>query len=110
MTTSKHIEAYPHAFKLAVERAQAKGSFEIPASQSAYNTLRMQMFGYIKALRLAGQSELANSIYITSMPGNTGIRLIHRDNSPAALDILKALGEQPQIPGDEGADFFDRIG
>ena len=108
MPPPKSLDSFPPVFAAAVQRAFSRGEFTIPAQASSGTTLRMQMFGYLRALRANGQSELADAIYIQDLPGKTGIKLIHRESSPAALDIAAALGENSPEENPED-DFFTKF-
>lgn len=109
MTQTKSLDSYPPVFAAAVKRAFERGEFIIPTRTASATTLRMQLFGYLRALRAAGQGEMADAIYIQDLPDKAGIKLIHRESSPVALDIAAALGENPleETPGDS---LFDKLG
>jgi len=103
MTSPKSLDSYPPAFALAVARAFDKGEFIIPARTVKPLTLRMQFYGYLRALKSAGQGEMAASIYIQETPD--GITLMHREKAPGVSDIMAALGDEPQNDGS----FFDKL-
>ena len=106
MSPPKSPDSYPPVFAAAVQRAFSRGEFTIPTRTSNPTTLRLQMYGYLKTLRANGQAELADSIYIQDLPDKSGIKLIHREDSPVAKDIAAALGED--TPND-GLDFFTKL-
>jgi hypothetical protein len=110
MPPPKSLDSFPPVFAQAVQRAFSRGEFTIPARTSAAATLRMQMFGYLRTLRANGQAELADSIYITELPNKTGIKLIHRESAPVALDIAAALGDDSPPEENPGDSFFDKLG
>jgi len=93
MTAPRSINSYPPAFLTAVQRAYSDGSFTIPCKAASFSVLRMQMYGFLKAMRNSGQSLMADAIAIQNLPGNAGVRLVNRDQLPVNLDIEAALQE-----------------
>lgn len=99
MPPPKSLDSYPAVFALAVRRAWENGEFAIPAKAAASTTLRLQFYGYLRAMRAAGQAEMADAVYIENLPHNGGIKLINKESMPAARDIAAALGETRKSPG-----------
>ena len=104
------LDTYPAVFEQACLRAFEQGEFIILARTSSADALRLQMYGYLRALRAAGRIEMADAVYIAMLPDRSGIKLLHREKSPVALDIAASLETPPgedKLPGDS---FFDKLG
>lgn len=78
---------YPDTFAKALDRAYSEGSLVIPTTEP--RRLRMQLYGYLKAVRAHGKAELANAIEVLTRPDSCVLR--RRDFSPAARELRAAL-------------------
>ena len=90
MTQPQSSDRYPAVFSEALSRVMLTGEFVIPCSNQS--SMRAKFFGYLKALRVEGKAELADSVEILApkdMP--TRIILRSRDNSPEAREVEAAL-------------------
>lgn len=87
-------DRYPVAFRQALLKCHAEGSFTIPCTNPA--GLRSQIYGYFKALRKSGQPELADAVTVICTATTLTLQL--RDQSPAALEISAALNSSSPSP------------
>lgn len=93
MPTPKALDAYPPVFAQACAKVLADGPLVIPADNPL--ALRLQFYGYLRALRAAGRSELASAFYLTLTSDGKGLKIAMRDTMPAAQALSAVLGESP---------------
>lgn len=114
MTTPRRtIDSYPPAFLSAVQRAFSVGQHVIPCKSASPASVRMQFYGFLKALGNSGQTELAESISILTDKEGRTITLIRKELTAVAGDIFASLDSSPVSPGaplDDADSLFDRLG
>lgn len=100
-------DRYPLSFSEAVAYtiATAPTPLRIPCADP--HALRSQFYGYFRALRLAGDTAIADALAIYLVPtpsAPTAIELRTRDSSPDALTVSAALaaarGNPPALRAD----------
>lgn len=87
MPKPSHPDAYPTSFPQAAQTALSLGELCIPSANP--EALRAQFYGYFRALRKAGQEELANALTLSTRPGFLILR--SRDSTPEAREVEAAL-------------------
>lgn len=104
MPPPKLPSRYPVEFRLLFERAQAGESIEIPSTNP--RSLRARLWGYARALRLDGQSELADAVQISTR--GKSILIESRSNTQEAKEVTAALASLglPTSPDEELFDQF----
>lgn len=103
MTSPRSPSRFPPEFMAAFQTAAAGTPVSIPSG--APNALKARLWGFQRALRADGQSELADSIQV-SVQGNQ-VSLILRSQTPEAREVAAALQSLP-VP-DTADSLFDRL-
>lgn len=88
-------DRYPVEFHQAFAAVLAKGEFSIPSTNP--RKLRMHFYGFIGALRRAGNDK-GDLIEVIERPDRIILR--HRSKNPLALEIAAALAQE--IPAEGG--------
>lgn len=117
MTTPKRsLDTYPASYLEAVERAFTSGTFTVHCRATGPAAVRMQFYGFLKALRSGGKSELADCVAIVTDYEARTVTLTRRELTAAAVDIENALRENsPETPlgkdllADRADDFLSRF-
>lgn len=100
MTRPSDPARYPLQFAELFQRLHATGQ-PIPIPSENPLRLRSLLYGYMQALRKAGQSELADGVTLSLSPlkpakGEAGtVTLLLRDTSPVAQEVAAALSALP---------------
>lgn len=121
MTAPKHLSGYPPHYMQAVEQAFALGELVIPCVNSSPASVRMQFYGFLRALRNEGKAELADSVSILTETDKGQIRILRKESAPVTMDIAAALQKahpalstSPAVELDDinakAADFLKRLG
>jgi hypothetical protein len=95
MARSLNPEKYPTVFASLVARAVETGEVFIPSEQRA--SLKGYLQAYLRALEgsehpLAGQAPML-MVRFEDKAGERGVVMCHRDRSPNAIAVARALGE-----------------
>lgn len=93
MSLPRNSSAYPSTLLAAVQRAADLGEFVIPTKNP--RALRLQLQGLRGALRREGAAQTIDSIMFCLQENPPALILKTRDNTPEALDVLAALGDNP---------------
>jgi len=112
MSLPRNSSAYPPALLAAVQRASDLGAFTIPTKNP--RALRLQLQGLRGALRREGSAQVIDSIMFCLQENPPALVLKTRDNTPEALDVLAALGDNPLPPpspalAEQAEDLLTRI-
>lgn len=93
MSLPRNSSAYPSTLLAAVQRAADLGEFVIPTKNP--RALRLQLQGLRGALRREGAAQTIDSIMFCLQENPPALILKTRDNTPEALDVFAALGDNP---------------
>ena len=106
---ARSLESYPLAYSQAVQRALAEGEFTIPTVHPM--AMRQQLFGYLKALRAAGQTETADAVEIVTPKTRDCVVIRDRSQNAVTQEIAVALVASGSAPltSDESASIFARL-
>lgn len=101
-------DRYPVEFHQAFAAVLAKGEFSIPSTNP--KKLRMHFYGFIGALRRAGNDK-GDLIEVIERPDRIILR--HRSKNPLALEIAAALAQSTPAEGGviapEETGMFERL-
>lgn len=96
MTRPQDPSRYPLQFSQLFTRLHAEGN-PITIPSATPGRLRSELYGYMQALRKAGQPEMADGVIITitptkPIPGQPGeVTLTLREHTPLAREVEQAL-------------------
>lgn len=119
MATPRGSSAYPAPLMAALTRAMAGEEILIPCPDAdgiKPNTLRLQFYGLMGALKREGKGEYSETLLLTVQAEPPALRLAWRDSGRIGALVARALEAAPsegEIPppteSDDAAAAFARI-
>lgn len=107
MARSKQTSAYPSQYLELFKKVHTEGKCVIPHNNPS--AFRLNLYGFISALKLEGKEEFANAIKLQIQKDPSAVILTLRDNDDDAAAITAALGITPTQQHDDTEAAINRI-